>query len=170
MRKSWLIIGVSLLTVLAVSLVACGGSSGSKKTSTPTSVATKATAATSGVPATSAPTTAAGPTVKTVTDAALGVILTDSGGYTLYKFANDSAGVSNCATGCTTLWPPLTIAAGSPTGDAGVSGTLATIDRSDGTKQVTYNGLPVYRFANDTAPGDTKGEGFANLWSVVKAQ
>ena len=43
-----------------------------------------------------------------------------------------------------------------------------TITRDDGTMQVTYNGLPLYRFANDTAAGQTNGEGVAGLWSVAK--
>jgi len=67
------------------------------------------------------------------------------------------SGVSNCTGGCLANWPALTIPAGNtPTGGAGVTGTLGTIVRADnGATQVTYDGLPLYFFANDAAPGDT---------------
>lgn len=80
---------------------------------------------------------------------------------TLYTFDKDVAGngASNCSGGCLTKWPALTVAAGdTPTGGAGVTGTLGTITRADNSAlQVTYNGLPLYFFANDKAPGDANG-------------
>ena len=80
---------------------------------------------------------------------------------TVYTFDKDVAGsgVSNCTGGCLANWPALTIPTGNtPTGGAGVTGTLGTIVRADnGATQVTYNGLPLYFFANDAAPGDTNG-------------
>jgi predicted lipoprotein with Yx(FWY)xxD motif len=51
---------------------------------------------------------------------------------------------------------------------AGVTGKLGTITRDDKSLQVTYNGLPLYYFKNDKAPGDTTGQGVGNAWSVVK--
>ena len=89
---------------------------------------------------------------------------------TLYTFDKDVAGsgTSNCTGGCLTNWPALTVAAGdTPTGGAGVTGTLGTITRADnGAHQVTYNGLPLYFFANDKAPGDTNGI-YANWREIV---
>ena len=80
---------------------------------------------------------------------------------TLYTFDKDVAGsgVSTCTGGCLTNWPALTIPAGdTPIGGAGVTGTLGTIVRTDdGTNQVTYDGLPLYFFIRDEAPGDTTG-------------
>jgi len=88
---------------------------------------------------------------------------------TLYTFDKDVAGsgVSVCTGGCLTAWPPLTVAAGqTPTGGAGVTGTLATITRADtGAIQVTYDGKPLYFFANDAAPGDTNG--IYTNWSAI---
>jgi len=49
----------------------------------------------------------------------------------------------------------------------GVSGTLGSIERPDGTYQVTYNDLPLYYFTGDKQSGDTNGQGVAGLWSVV---
>jgi predicted lipoprotein with Yx(FWY)xxD motif len=45
-----------------------------------------------------------------------------------------------------------------------VTGELAVITRSDGVKQVTYKGSPLYRYAADTAPGDAKGQGVGGVW------
>jgi predicted lipoprotein with Yx(FWY)xxD motif len=95
-----------------------------------------------------------------------------SNGMTLYTFTKDVAGsgTSACTDGCLTNWPALTVAAGdTPTGDSTVTGTLGTIVRADnGSTQVTYNGLPLYFFAKDTAPGDTNGI-YPNWEAVVLA-
>jgi len=95
-----------------------------------------------------------------------------SNGMTLYTFTKDTAdsGTSACTGGCLTNWPALTVGAGAvPTGDATVTGKLGTIVRADnGATQVTYNGLPLYFFAKDTAPGDTNGI-YPNWEAVVLA-
>ena len=89
------------------------------------------------------------------------LLVASSSKMTVYTFDKDVAGsgTSNCTGGCLANWPPLTVAAGdTPTGGAGVTGTLGTIVRTDnGATQVTYNGLPLYFFINDKAPGDTAG-------------
>jgi len=59
-------------------------------------------------------------------------------------------------------WPP----GGTLTGGSGVTGTLATISRADGSKQVTYNGMPLYTFQQDAKPGDATGDG-VNSFHVV---
>jgi predicted lipoprotein with Yx(FWY)xxD motif len=91
---------------------------------------------------------------------------------TLYTFDKDVAGsgVSACTGGCLEVWPALTVSAGdTPVGGAGVTGTLGTITRSDnGAIQVTYDGKPLYFFAHDTAPGDTKGI-YTNWRAIVLA-
>jgi len=110
-----------------------------------------------------------GAAVQVANDAKLGNILTDSQGMTLYIFKNDTPGTSNCNGTCAQNWLPLTAAAGQqPVAGTGVAGTLAVIARSDGTSQITYNDMPLYRFQGDKQPGDTNGQGMANgLWSVV---
>lgn len=114
-------------------------------------------------PATGSATTAE---VKTSKDAKLGTILTDAAGRTLYIYKKDTMNVSNCSGGCAQNWPPLTTS-GTPTIASGVAGTLGTITRSDGTKQVTYNGMPLYYFRADSKPGDTKGQDIGDVWYVV---
>jgi predicted lipoprotein with Yx(FWY)xxD motif len=100
------------------------------------------------------------------------LLVASSNGMTVYTFDKDVAGsgVSNCTGGCLTNWPALTIAAGdTPTGGAGVTGALGTITRTDnGATQVTYDGKPLYFFANDKAPGDTNGI-YTNWQAVVLA-
>lgn len=107
------------------------------------------------------------PTVQTKHNDKLGTILADSKNKTLYVFAKDTKpGESACYGGCATAWPPLTTT-GNPTLASGVPGTLGTITRTDGTKQVTYNGKPLYYYAKDEDDEDAYGQGIGGVWSVV---
>jgi predicted lipoprotein with Yx(FWY)xxD motif len=88
----------------------------------------------------------------------LGAILVDSKGLTLYDFHKDKGGKSSCYGACASTWPPLTTE-GAPRAMSGAqSSQLGTTKRSDGTVQVTYAGHPLYTYAVDTKPGDTKGQ------------
>ena len=99
---------------------------------------------------------------------ALGPFLVDANGMTLYAFANDTPGVSNCTGQCATNWPPLTVADGeTPTLATGIPGRINVITRDDGSLQVTYNGMPLYHWKDDMAAGDTNGQGFKGVWYVV---
>jgi predicted lipoprotein with Yx(FWY)xxD motif len=98
----------------------------------------------------------------------LGPVLTGPNGLTLYTRTGDTATSSTCTGSCATNWPPLTVAAGATaTAGTGVTGTLATLTRADGTIQVTYNGLPLYGWKNDAKPGDVTGQGVGGF-SVAK--
>jgi|AMFO01.1.fsa_nt_gi Uncharacterized protein conserved in bacteria len=109
-----------------------------------------------------------GATVQVAQHPTFGKILVDADGMTLYVFAKDQPGVSNCYDQCAKNWPPLTVAAGeTPTAGPGVSGTLGVIKRKDGRSQVTYNGMPLYRFFKDQKPGDANGQGIKGVWFVV---
>jgi predicted lipoprotein with Yx(FWY)xxD motif len=100
------------------------------------------------------------------------LLVASSNKMTVYTFDKDVAGsgVSNCTGDCLTAWPALTVAAGdTPTGGPGVKGTLGTITRADnGELQVTYDGLPLYFFFKDTAPGNTNGI-YTNWREIVLA-
>jgi predicted lipoprotein with Yx(FWY)xxD motif len=174
--KRWTSVQVSAMALLFLSIgfVACGGSSYSTTatpftagaaTTKPSSSATAgATAKPSSSPstaATAAASLAAGNTVATAANAKLGkTILVDAAGNTLYTYAKDTSGSSACTGTCAAIWPPLTIASGStPKDGSGVLGMLATITRADGTKQVTYNGAPLYTFQQDAAAGDASSDG-----------
>lgn len=97
----------------------------------------------------------------------LGSFLTDGAGMTLYIFTNDVAdsGISVCNDDCAANWPPFFVeGAALP---EGTPGELTTITRDDGTPQLAYNGLPLYLWVGDTAPGDTTGEGVGDVWYVA---
>ena len=119
--------------------------------------------ATGGVPVT-------GPaTVEVSESAEFGPILVDGEGRSLYLFTNDTqnSGASTCTDDCLAKWPPL-LTDGDPVPGEGVDeALLGTITRDDGTTQVTYNGWPLYTFADDTAPGDTNGQGVGDVWFLV---
>ena len=89
-------------------------------------------------------------------------LLTTTSGRTLYTLSAERHGKFICTemSGCTGIWHPLTVAAGVvPKGPV----KLGTIDRPDGSLQVTYRGLPLYTFASDKKPGQTKGEGLKDV-------
>ncbi len=111
---------------------------------------------------------AQGPTVQVTDHPTMGKILTDGNGMTLYLFLKDTENTSNCYDGCATNWPPLLVSDGeTPTAGDGVSGVLGTTTRTDGTVQVTYNGMPLYFFAADAQPGDVNGQNVKDVWYVV---
>jgi predicted lipoprotein with Yx(FWY)xxD motif len=85
-----------------------------------------------------------------------GQYLTDAAGRSLYLFASDTATRSMCNAACAIAWPPLP---GAATAGTGVTATLTSITRDDGSAQAACHGHPLYYFENDRAPGDIKGEG-----------
>jgi predicted lipoprotein with Yx(FWY)xxD motif len=106
--------------------------------------------------------------LKVSVDPALGAILTDATGKTVYLFTKDTtAGQSACSGDCAASWPPVPASADMMSLPAGVPGTLGSIDRDDGVKQLTYNDIPLYYFAADKAAGDTAGQGVGGVWFVV---
>jgi predicted lipoprotein with Yx(FWY)xxD motif len=90
-------------------------------------------------------------------------ILTNSSGKTLYYYKPDTATTSACTGGCASAWPPVLSPGGTPSSLANLPGKLAVINDANGM-QVTYNGHPLYTFANDSAPGMTTGEGVNNFF------
>jgi predicted lipoprotein with Yx(FWY)xxD motif len=100
----------------------------------------------------------------------LGKILVNGKGHTLYLFQSDQKNKSTCNGDCAKAWPPLK-ANGKTIAKGGVnSKLLSAITRSDGSKQVTYNGHPLYTFADDTKAGQTNGQGidaFGAKWYVL---
>ena len=101
----------------------------------------------------------------------LGRIVIDSdSGLTLYMFEKDQGGRSACSGQCATYWPPQ-ITNAAPVARAGVPpGLLGTTHRADGSEQVTYAGHPLYRFLEDSKPGQTNGEGskeFGGEWNAL---
>jgi len=106
------------------------------------------------------------PSVNVRSDGDLGDILVDPRGMTLYLYTKDEPSVSNCYDQCAAAWPPLLTSA-DPTGPDAVAAGLGTTTRTDGTLQVTYNGVPLYYWAKDQKPGDTTGQNVGGVWFVI---
>ena len=152
MRYLWAVTGL----VIAVLLVAACASS----SSSPASTATSSSAA-AGASSGSSGTALASKEIKGT------LVLTNSAGYTLYWFAPDTSTTSKCTGSCATYWPPVK---GPATAGSGVTGTLGTITRSDGTTQATYDGHPLYTYVGDHAPGQNSGNGLnlsGGVWHEV---
>lgn len=150
MRRQTKLLAPALLASLL--LAACGSSK-----TTPSSSQSNESATTS----------ASNATVKTASSS-LGTILVNSEGMTLYHLSVEQKGKFICtSSSCTGIWHPLTVSAG--TTPSGEVGSLGTVKRPDGTTQVTYKGSPLYTFAQDKQPGETKGQGFKDVgtWTAV---
>jgi predicted lipoprotein with Yx(FWY)xxD motif len=115
-----------------------------------------------------APAVPSGPAMVSIGKAgSLGSFLVDEKGMTLYLFTKDTPGTSTCYDKCAAAWPAL-LTAGTPTAGNGVDPSkFGTTTRTEGSKQVTYNGWPLYYFAKDKQPGDTTGQGVGSVWYVV---
>jgi predicted lipoprotein with Yx(FWY)xxD motif len=96
---------------------------------------------------------------------AVGEVLTDAKGMTLYTYDKDTPGMSNCTGECAEYWPPaMADAMAKPTGD------LTVIKRPDGSMQWADKGMPLYTFAKDQRPGDMLGDNMNGVWHVVKEE
>ena len=93
----------------------------------------------------------------------LGEVFTDNAGMTLYTFNNDQADVSNCNDGCAIKWPPLIADE-----KAEANGRFSIITRADNSKQWAVDDRPLYRWINDSNPGDTTGEEVNSVWYVAQ--
>ena len=135
--------------ILGGLLMACGGSPATTAASSPSPTATVV--------------------VVTKTDATNGTFLVaGSNQMTLYIYAKDTQGVSNCSGGCLARWPALSVWAGtSIAAGPGITGQVSTITRADGLTQVAYKGMPLYFWFKDVKVGDVTGASVAN-WALVK--
>jgi predicted lipoprotein with Yx(FWY)xxD motif len=155
MRNRWLA-GPGLAAVAVIALTACGSSGGSSASGGSAPAAGSSSAAAGG-----------GGSVRTMSSSA-GTVLTNSKGFALYTFAADKGSTSVCYGQCATFWPPLmgpvTVASG-----VKVSGKFGVTTRKDGSKQVTWNGHPLYTYAGDKS-GTVNGNGKnidGGVWNVV---
>jgi predicted lipoprotein with Yx(FWY)xxD motif len=145
MRNRWL--APAGLAAAALVVAACGSSS-----------TTGGSGGSGNSPAAAATSAAAATTATTLESKKVGSadLLTNAKGFTLYWFVLDSSTASKCNGSCSHYWPPVP---GPATEMSGVKGKLGVITRSDGAKQATYNGHPLYTYVGDTAPGMAKGNG-----------
>jgi predicted lipoprotein with Yx(FWY)xxD motif len=143
---------LAVAAIGAVALAACGssksgGSYGAHANSAPPAAQSTQVAVTTG-------------------NTALGSVLVDSTGLTLYGRTSDTNGMSSCTGACATAWPPLTVS--SSTLPAGLDAKIfSVITRPDGSHQLRAGKWPLYRYAGDAAPGDTNGQGSGGVWFAV---
>ncbi len=101
----------------------------------------------------------------------LGEIITDGQGLTLYMYAPDHRGPSQCSGFCAQQWPPLVLPRGVTRPKAGLgirASLLGTVRRGDGELQETYGGWPLYLWIGDTGPGQATGQADdMGLWYVL---
>jgi predicted lipoprotein with Yx(FWY)xxD motif len=140
---------VPAVAALAVLLVACqAGGAGSPSVAPAAGAAALVTVAESGQ---------------------VGAHLVDAEGRSLYVFLEDSPGTSACEGPCLDAWPPATVEAGvSLVAGDGVTAELGTLERDDGSLQLTLDGMPLYRYAADAGPGQVTGEGVGGVWFVAR--
>lgn len=96
-------------------------------------------------------------------DTALGKVLVDSQGMTVYTYDEDAPGQSHCYGLCAAFWPPVA----APAQQAGHDG-FTVIARDGGALQWAYRGKPLYTYAQDDKPGDVTGDGADGVWHAAK--
>lgn len=150
------LLSATVLPLAALAVAACGG--GGAATAAPAHAGPKPT------------TTKLKPAAVRVATGRLGNILVNSQGRTLYLFKGDVGTESRCTGACAAAWPPLLTSGNATAGNGAKPSLIGTTIRSNGNRQVTYNGHPLYLFIKDMKPGETKGQGitaFGAAWFVV---
>lgn len=164
MNRSWSAVRIRMgmglvLAVAALVVAACGSASSNAGSSSAAGNAPASSSAPSGAKASVG-----------VASGADGKYLVGSSGRALYLWVADPNGKSVCAGSCAKFWPPLTTTSTPVAGGGVTSSQLGTITRSDGQKQVTYDGHPLYTFLLDRSKGEFKGQGSDNFgakWWLV---
>ena len=181
LRRIAFVVGVALLAAACTT-----GSGGTDQpTATITAAATTPAASTpaASTPAASTPAASASASppasggtaetyeVKVATSATIGAYLTGEDGRTLYVFDHDASGATSsaCSGTCATNWPAFVLeGAEQVKADDGVTGPLAAVTLTGGTRQVAYKGRLLYYFKGDAAAGQTSGDGLNGIWHVAQ--
>ncbi len=173
----------TLAAVAATVALLAGCGSSSNTTTAGTSAKSTNTSSNSAYGETQSTQTAASTTGSTSTPTSAGVLIVSKHSHdgtilaagpkrlTVYLFEGDNGSTSACTGTCAQVWPPVRTAAAASVGGGAIAADLGTITRSDGTKQVTYKGHPLYFYAKDKDDGDAYGQGvhgFGADWYVLK--
>ncbi|RZU50035.1 putative lipoprotein with Yx(FWY)xxD motif [Krasilnikovia cinnamomea] len=155
MRQS---VGRPVSSVLCGALLAAGavGCSGPSERTAPKPSAPAASA-----------NAAAAPTGVQLADSAIGSILVDQSGRSLYAFTADKGGASSCTGACIATWPALTSEKAVTLGSGLQASLLTTVSRGEGASQAVYGGWPLYYYAGDLGPGDLDGQGVDGTWFAI---
>jgi predicted lipoprotein with Yx(FWY)xxD motif len=165
--RAKLAVGVGGALSAAVLVAAC--SSAASSSTGAAAPASPAGASSGGASSSSGASTSGGTVIETAKSSA-GTFLVSGSGRAVYLWVKDTGAMSNCNGACAGAWPPVTTT-GSATASGGAKASdLGTITRSDGSKQVTYEGHPLYYFSGDSGPGTATGQGsdsFGAKWWLV---
>jgi predicted lipoprotein with Yx(FWY)xxD motif len=138
-----------MIVLAGLLLAACGRSSGS-------------TSSGGGSPGTAL-------SVQTDAVSGIGTVLANSGGLTLYHNTREDENTIMCTGGCTSTWPPVLVTGSLPQDTGMMEGTFGTIERPDGSTQLTINGMPLYTYTGDSASGQATGQGIQGVWYAVSS-
>jgi predicted lipoprotein with Yx(FWY)xxD motif len=161
--RAKLAVGVGGALSAAVLVAACSSAASSS-----TGAAASSTPA--GASSSSSSASASGGTVIKTASSSSGTFLTSGSGRAVYLWVKDTGDMSNCNGACAGAWPPVTTTGAPTASGAAKASDLGTITRSDGSKQVTYDGHPLYYFSGDSGPGTASGQGsdgFGAKWWLV---
>ena len=162
-KRTKLFVGVGGAVAAAATLAACS-SAASSTAAAPAASPAGASSSSTGAGA------SAGGTVITTAKSSAGTVLTNGSGKAVYLWAKDTGDMSNCNGACAGAWPPVTTTGTATAAGGATASDIGTITRSDGTKQVTYDGHPLYYFSGDSGPGMASGQGsdaFGAKWWLV---
>ena len=151
---------------VGVALLAAACSSGSSSSTPAASSSSPAGASAPG----SAAASGSGATVITTASSSGNTFLTNGSGRAIYLWVKDTGSTSACTGACAGAWPPVTTTGTATASGSAKASDLGTITRSDGSKQVTYDGHPLYYFSGDSGPGTATGQGsdgFGAKWWLV---
>jgi predicted lipoprotein with Yx(FWY)xxD motif len=163
------IFAATTLAVAGLAVAGCGSSGGSSSSSKTESNGYPATSA--ATTSTSATASGGGGTAITTEHTPLGTVLAAGPKHlTVYLFAADTGSTSTCSGACAQVWPPVTTTGAPKAEGEAVAADLGTTARSEGAKQVTYKGHPLYWYVSDSKAGETTGQGvqsFGAAWWVL---
>jgi len=166
-KRTKLFAGVGGAVAAAATVAACSSAAS-------TSAAAPAASPAGSSPAAASPAGAgassSGGTVITTAQSSAGTVLTNGSGKAVYVWMKDTGDMSNCNGACAGAWPPVTTTGTATAAGSAKASDIGTITRSDGTKQVTYDGHPLYYFSGDSGPGTASGQGsdgFGAKWWLV---
>ena len=172
-KRAKLAAGVGGGLVAAVVVAACSSAASTSTGAAAPAAPSSAAAPASPAGASSSPSSGAsssGGTVITTAKSSAGTFLTNGSGRAVYLWVKDTGDMSNCNGACAGAWPPVTTTATATASGSAKASDIGTITRSDGTKQVTYDGHPLYYFSGDSGPGTATGQGsdgFGAKWWLV---
>ena len=169
-KRTKLIAGVGGALAAAATVAACSSAASTGSAAAAPAAPAGASSPSAGASSAGAGASSSGGTIITTAKSSAGTVLTSGSGRAVYLWAKDTGDMSNCTGACAGAWPPVTTTATATAAGGAKAGDIGTITRSDGTKQVTYDGHPLYYFAGDSGPGTASGQGsdsFGAPWWLV---